>query len=110
MRGRSAADLLSLPVRLNGIQLGRPVEALVDATSDRVVGFEVICGDESRRFLPFAVAEIRDDELALTSALMLIDERDLGFYRRRSRRLADLGYADPWVDARGEIHEARSAA
>jgi hypothetical protein len=41
---------------------------------------------------------------------MLIDERDLGFYRRRSRRLADLGYADPWVDARGEIHEARSAA
>ncbi|HEY6960714.1 MAG TPA: hypothetical protein VI408_02370 [Gaiellaceae bacterium] len=110
MRGRSAADLLTLPVRLHGIQLGRPIEALVDATADRLVGFEILCGDDAERFLPFAVVEVRPDEIALESALTLIDERDLGYYRTRSRKLSDLGYADPWVDDDGQIHEARSAA
>jgi hypothetical protein len=110
MRGRSASELLSLPVRLHGIQLGRPVDILVDAVVDRVVGFEVICGDDAQRFLPFAVVELRSQEIALESALTLIDEQDLDFYRRRLRRLPDLGYADPWVDDEGEIHEARSAA
>jgi hypothetical protein len=107
---RRARDVLSLPVRLHGIQLGRPVDALVDESADRLLGFEVICGDESRRFLPFAVVELRADEIALESALTLIDERDLDFYRRRSRRLSDVGYAEPWIDDRGVIHEARSAA
>jgi len=107
---RRARDVLSLPVRLHGIQLGRPVDALVDERADRLLGFEVICGDETRRFLPFAVVELRADEIALESALTLIDERDLDFYRRRSRRLSDVGYAEPWIDDRGVIHEARSAA
>ncbi len=110
MTGRPAAELLSLPVLLHGIQLGRPVDALVDVRADRLLGFEVRCGDDANRFVPFAVVEIRPEEIALASALTLIDERDLEFYRRRSRRLADLGYADPWVDDRGLIHEARSAA
>jgi hypothetical protein len=110
MRGRAASELLSLPVRMHGIELGRPVEALVDATADRIVGFEVICGDETRRFLPFSVVDLRPRELALDSALTLIDERDLGYYRERSRRLSDLGYADPWVDDEGLVHETRSAA
>jgi hypothetical protein len=95
---------------MHGIPLGRPVEILVDGESERVVGLEVICGDDAQRFLPFAVVEIRADEIALRSALALIDERDLDFYRRRSRPLADLGYADPWIDEEGVIHEARSAA
>jgi hypothetical protein len=110
MGGRAASELLSLPVRLHGIELGRPVDALVDATVDRLVGLEVICGDGARRFLPFAVARVRADEIALESALTLIDERDLEFYRRRSRRLAQLDYADPWIDEDGAVHEARSAA
>lgn len=110
MRGRSASELLRLPVRLHGIQLGRPLEALVDLHADRLLGFEVICGDEAKRFLPFSVARLHADEIAVESALTLIDERDLEFYRRRSRRLADLGFADPWVDDEGGIHEERSAA
>jgi hypothetical protein len=110
MRGRSTSDLLALPVRMHGIQLGRAIDALVDPVVDRIVGFEVLCGDDNERFLPFAVAQLRPDEIALESALTLIDERDLEFYRRRSRRLADLGYADPWVDDDGVIHEALSAA
>jgi hypothetical protein len=110
VKGRPAADLLGLPVRLHGIQLGRPLDALVDQHADRVLGFEVICGDEARRFLPFSVARIRPDEIAVDSALTLIDERDLDFYRRRSRRLVELGFDEPWIDDDGCVHEARSAA
>ena len=107
---RPLSDVLALPVRLHGIELGRPVGVLVDATVDRVLGFELICGDEAERFLPFAVARIGPGEIALDSALTLIDERDLDFYRHRSRRLSELGYADPWLDDDGALHEARSAA
>jgi hypothetical protein len=110
MRGRAASELLSLPVRMHGIQLGTPVDALLDERADRLLGFEVLCGDGARRFLPFSVARLRANEIALESALTLIDERDLGFYRRHSRRLAEAGYEDPWVDDEGGIHEALSAA
>ena len=110
MGGRLAAELLELPVRLHGIQLGRPLDALVDLEDDRLIGFELLCGDEARRFLPFSVARVREAEIAVESALTLIDERDLDFYLRRSRRLSDLAYAEPVVDERGAIHEARSAA
>jgi hypothetical protein len=107
---RPLREVLALPVRLHGIQLGRPVDVLVDREADRVLGFEVRCGDEAQRFLPFAVARIGTDEIALDSALTLIDEPDLDFYRGRSRRPSDLGYADPWLDDEGALHEARSAA
>ena len=110
MRRRAAAELLSLPVRMHGIHLGVPVAALLDVKADRLVGFEVLCGDGNHRFLPFAVAKLRADEIAVGSALTLIDERELEFYRRRSRRLDDLGYAEPWVDDDGLVHEALSAA
>jgi hypothetical protein len=110
VRGLVASELLSLPVRLHGIQLGRPVEALLDARADRLLGFEVLCGDGQRRFLPFAVARLQADEIALESALTLIDERDIGYYRRNARRLADAGYDDPWIDEDGVLHEARTAA
>jgi hypothetical protein len=110
MRGRAASELLSLPVRMHGIQLGKPVDALLDAHVDRLLGFEVLCGDGARRFLPFAVAKLQADEIALESALTLIDERDIDYYRRNSRRLAEAGYVDPWIDEFGGIHETLSAA
>jgi hypothetical protein len=62
------------------------------------------------RFLPFSVAELRADEIAVGSALRLIDERELDWYRRHARRLSELGYVHPWVDAAGEVYEAPSAA
>jgi hypothetical protein len=110
MEGRGASELLALPVRVRGIHLGRPVDALLDPQVDRLVGLELVCGDGARRFLPFSVARIRDDEIEVSSALALIDERESGYYRRNSRRLADLGLAVPWVDDDGVVHEARSAA
>jgi hypothetical protein len=56
----------------------------------RVVGVEVACGDDERRFLPLAAARLRDDELAVGSALLLLEGDDLGFYRRRGRLLSAL--------------------
>jgi len=110
MRARGAAEVLALPVRLHGIQLGKPVAAFVDRDADRVLGFEVACGDGAHRFLPLAVASLAADEITVHSALTLIDESDLDFYRRNTRRLADVGFADPWIDEDGGLHEALSAA
>jgi hypothetical protein len=104
--GRSAAEVLALPVRLHGIQLGRPLEALLQPDRDRVLGFEVLCGDGAQRFLPFAVMRIEHREIALDSALTLIDESDADYYRRRGRRLSELGLTRPTIDARGDVREA----
>ena len=106
----TVSSLLALPVRLHGIQLGRPVDVLVDARGERVVGLEVLCGDGARRFLPFTVARIRPDEIAVESALMLLDERDLEYYRARTRRLADAMLVDARIDERGVLAGARTAA
>lgn len=106
----AVSALLSLPVRLHGIQLGRPVDVLIDERGERVVGLEVLCGDGARRFLPFAVARIRPDEIAVESALMLLDERDLDYYRARTRRLAQTRLLDARIDRRGTVHNTRTAA
>ena len=110
VNGRGASELLSLPVRMHGIPLGRLVDALLDRNVDRLLGFEVVCGDGAHRFLPFPVARIGAGEITIDSALTLIDERDLEFYRRRSRSLAELPVADPWIDDEGNVREALSAA
>jgi hypothetical protein len=104
--GRRAAEILALPVRMHGIQLGRPVDALVYQDDDRLLGLELVCGDGAHRFLPFAVARLGADQIEVSSALALIDERDLDFYRRNSRRLGDVGLTDPWVDDDGGVREA----
>ena len=110
MRGRAASEVLALPVRLHGIQLGQPVDALLDERVDRVLGFEVRCGDGARRFLPFPVARLQEDQIEIDSPLMLIDERGLDFYRRHSRSLGACGYERPVIAADGGVHEALSAA
>jgi hypothetical protein len=88
MGPRSASELLQLPVELNGIRLGRPVDLLLDPTEWRALGFVVLCGDESVRFLVFAAADLREDAIEVTSALLLLE--DVDFYRSRSRSLRDL--------------------
>jgi uncharacterized protein YrrD len=88
MRARSSMELLQLPVQVQGIRLGRPVDLLLDAKAWRVLGFVVLCGDESLRFLAHPAAELRADEIAVPSALLLLE--DVEFYRRRSRSLRSL--------------------
>jgi hypothetical protein len=77
----SANETLQLPVQLSGIRLGRPVDILLDLEQWHLVGFVVRCGDESQRFLPFAACQAGASEIAVASALMLLE--DVAFYRER---------------------------
>ena len=90
MGGRPAEDLLRLAVRLHGIQLGRPTDLILDLRADRILGFDVLCGDDVHRFLPLAAARIGDTEITVDSALTLLDESELAFYRERACALSDL--------------------
>lgn len=84
----TASAALQLPVRLRGIQLGRPTDLLLDVEAWQALGFVVLCGDEVIRFLPYATAEIEDDELRVPSALMLLDGGE--FYEERGASFRSL--------------------
>lgn len=88
MQSLSAVRMLQLPVRLHGIQLGRPVDILVEAETWQALGFVVRCGDESVRFLPYAASQPGEEEIAVASALMLLE--DVGFYETRGESLRAL--------------------
>jgi hypothetical protein len=90
MRERTGDELLALPVRLHGIQVGRPADLLLDREVPRVVGADVLCGDELHRFLPLATATAGDDEIEIRSALVLLEEDGLAFYRSRTYALTAL--------------------
>lgn len=85
MGSRSAQELLQLPVQLHGIKLGQPVDVLLERDSDEPLGVVVLCGDEVERFLVLATADVREDEIAVGSAFLLLE--DVDFYRERSRSL-----------------------
>jgi uncharacterized protein YrrD len=84
----TANELLHLPVRLDGIRLGRSVDVVFDDEGERVVGVVVSCGDASERFLVLDTAEVRDGEIVVSSALLLLE--DVDFYRQRGKSLSAL--------------------
>jgi hypothetical protein len=88
--GLSGQELLRLPVVQHGILLGRPVDLLLDLGGARLLGLEVLCGDEARRFLPFAATTPLRAELSVDSALALLDDHEFDFYRRRAVALKTL--------------------
>jgi uncharacterized protein YrrD len=90
MKELSGNAVLSLPVRLHGIELGRPVDVLLDRAGLRVVGLDVLCGDEIHRFLPLTTAAVGDDALTIHSPLVLLEEDELRFYRARAFALKSL--------------------
>lgn len=82
--------MLRVPVLVRGIRLGEVESVLLDAETPRIVGFDVLCGDGANRFLPLATADVVDGALELESTLMLLDPRELDFYRTRTRSLASV--------------------
>jgi hypothetical protein len=90
MRERTGDELLALPVRLHGIQLGRPVDLLLDRDAQRAVGLDVLCGDEVHRFLPLPTAAVGRGEIRILSPLVLLEQRELDFYRSRTLALSRL--------------------
>src|SRR5215218_3083614 len=81
---RRLSGLLERPVMLQEVHLGAPTDAVLDSESLRVVGLEIECDDGVRRFLPLAAARIREDHVAVGSALLLLEEDVRGFYRHRT--------------------------
>jgi hypothetical protein len=90
MRERTGTQLLALPVRLHGIQLGRPVDLLLDPDAPRVVGLDLLCGDEVHRFLPLPTAAVNEDEIGILSPFVLLEQHELDFYRSRTLALSRL--------------------
>jgi len=86
----SGEGLLALPVRLHEIELGRPVDLLLDRDGLRAVGLDVLCGDDVHRFLPLPTAAIGPDALTIHSPLVLLEEHELDFYRSRAFALSSL--------------------
>jgi hypothetical protein len=90
MKELSGDVLLGRAVRLHGVHLGRPVDLLLDREAERVVGMDVLCGDEVHRFLPLPTAAVGDDAIAIHSPLVLLEEDELDFYRARTFKLSSL--------------------
>jgi hypothetical protein len=105
MGSRSAVELLQLPVQLNGIRLGRPIDLLLDTGEWRALGFVVLCGDESRRFLVFAAGDVEENAIEVHSAFLLLE--DVDFYSDRSRSLRELlgGVVASGQDELGELRD-----
>lgn len=87
---RGVEEVLSLPVRFRGIELGRPVDLIMDRTEPRALGFDVLCGDQAHRFLPFAVATVEKDAIQIESPLVLLDFGQVAFYREQATTLRQL--------------------
>jgi len=90
MRELSGDQLLALPVRLHGVQMGQPVDLLLDREVLRAVGLDLLCGDEVHRFLPLPTATVSRDEIAIRSPLVLLEQHELDFYRSRTFSLSSL--------------------
>ena len=70
--------------------MGRPVDLIVDRDRTRALGFDVLCGDDAHRFLPFAVAAVREDEIEIFTPLVLLDFGQVGFYRDQAAWLREV--------------------
>jgi uncharacterized protein YrrD len=90
MKELSGETVLTLAVRLHGIELGRPADVLLDRAGLRVVGLDILCGDDVHRFLPLPAAAVGDDSLTIHSPLVLLEEDELRFYRARAFALSSL--------------------
>jgi hypothetical protein len=110
VRRFQAEELLRRSVHVRGIRLGRVADVLFDPDGARVVGFDVLCGDDVHRFLPFPAAMLVERGLSVESSLTLLDEQTLAFYRRRGLSLSGAEeLRGVLVRASGAV-EARDAA
>jgi len=88
--GLSAEQLLKLPVRLAGMNVGYAVDLILDPSQGRALGLDVLCRDELHRFLPLAAADVVDGVIELSSAFALVDDSGFEFYRGRTSSLRTL--------------------
>jgi hypothetical protein len=82
------SELLHLPVRVQGAELGRPTDVLLDLERLQVVGLDVRCERGGQRFLPLAAAVLSSEEISAPSSLSLLDE--IAYYSERNASLRSL--------------------
>jgi hypothetical protein len=87
---RRLEELLALPLRVRGIELGQPVDLLVDHEVSRALGFDILCGDRAHRFLPFAVTTLTEVAIEIESPLVLLDFSQVAFYREQATTVREL--------------------
>jgi hypothetical protein len=58
---------------MRGILLGRPTDLILHPSAPRLLGLEVLCGDEMVRFLPSSTAVLRDEEIDVGSPFVLLE-------------------------------------
>jgi hypothetical protein len=90
VKRRLAGELLRLPVRTRTIEIGRPVDVIVDPVHNRAVGFDVLCRDDEHRFLPWTAAVVDEKSISVESPIVMLAEEQLAFYRTRARSLREL--------------------
>jgi hypothetical protein len=90
VKRRLAGELLRLPVRTRNIEIGRPVDVIVDPVHNRAVGFDVLCRDDEHRFLPWTAAVLDEKSISVESPIVMLAEEQLAFYRTRARSLREL--------------------
>ena len=96
--------LLRVPVLTRGIRLGEVENVLLDSEAPRILGLEVHCGDGARRFLPFSTARLGEHGIEIDSTFMLLDARELEFYRAHGRPLAGVPeLADARIEPDGAL-------
>jgi hypothetical protein len=97
---------------MHGIHLGQPTDVLLDVASWQTLGFVVRCGDEAPRFLPYAACNATEEDIAVPSALMLLE--DVAFYEKRGVSFRSLlngtvgvhgSLVDAWVAQGGAVAE-----
>jgi hypothetical protein len=109
-------EVLNRSVRIHGIDVGEPVDVLLDPDLRCVLGLEVHCRDGVNRFLPWLAGELQPDELLVELPVALLDGPQLEYYREHAlalnalRRLPVAGFDTPAarvedvvVDARGRV-------
>ena len=84
--GLRASAVESRAVCFADIRLGAVVDVLLDDSLQRVLGFDVLCGDRVHRYLPLPACEIAEHAITVPSALVLL-QQELDFYRERGRAL-----------------------
>ncbi|MDX6397474.1 MAG: hypothetical protein QOJ43_882 [Gaiellaceae bacterium] len=82
--------MVRAPIFVRGIRLGEVEHVLLDAQQARILGFDVLCGDGSNRFLPYSTARFAEGGIEIESTLTLLDPHELAFYRSRGRTLASV--------------------
>ncbi len=104
----SARRLVQTTVTTRGIALGRPVDLLLDARLERVLGLDVLCLDGLSRFLPWLACRPSQHAIEVRNPLSLLELGEAEYYRhagvslRMFRAPAGWRIADVDLDANGQ--------